>query len=177
MVDPMHNLLLGTAKNMMTIWKDSGLLSATAFEKIQQQVDAINLPAGIGRVPGKIAAGFSNFTAEQWKTWTVVLSRYVLKEVLPTRDFKVWCLFAEACSIICRPILHISHVEQADNLLLKFLSFCMGKRDAHPICTYMATLEILYWMLVLFILFGVFPLNATMGHAENMASPRSSTFQ
>ena len=135
MIDPMHNLLLGTAKNMMAIWKDTGLLSPAMFEKIQQQVDTINLPAGIGRVPGKIAAGFSNFTAEQWKTWTVVLSRYVLKEVLPTPDFQVWCLFAEACSIICRPLLHISHVQQADDLLLKFCSrfeLLYGKEKCTP---------------------------------------------
>ena len=100
MIDPMNNLFLGTAKYMMNIWKDSELLSSAMFEKVEQDVDAINLPARIGRDPGKIAAGFSNFTAEQWKTWTVVLSRYVLCEILPAAHFEVWNLFAEACLIL-----------------------------------------------------------------------------
>lgn len=34
---------------------------------MQERIDAINLPANIGRVPGKVASGFSEFTAEQWK--------------------------------------------------------------------------------------------------------------
>lgn len=34
-VDPMHNVLLGTAKLMVTLWKDQGLLSSIDFEKIQ----------------------------------------------------------------------------------------------------------------------------------------------
>ena len=69
----MHNLLLGTAKSVMTIWKESGLLSNSSFENIQKQVDLVNLPAGIGRIPRKIAPGFSDFTTEQWKTWKTVV--------------------------------------------------------------------------------------------------------
>ena len=119
LVDPMHNLL-GTAKNMMSIWKDSGLLSHSIFEKIQQQADLVNLPAGIGRIPGKIESGFSDFTAEQWKTWTTVLSQHVLSDILPKEHYLLWCMFAEACSILCRPNLHVSHLLQADDLLVRF---------------------------------------------------------
>ena len=96
LVDPMHNLLLGTAKSMMTIWKESGLLSNSSFENIQKQVDLVNLPAGIGRIPGKIATGFSDLTAEQWKTWTTVLSQYVLHDILPKEHYLLWCMFAQA---------------------------------------------------------------------------------
>ena len=103
-VDPMHNLLLGTAKNMLAIWKNSRLLSNTMFDQIQHEVDSINLPAGIGWVPGKIAAFFS--TAEQCKTWTIILSRHILENKLPLEHFQVWCLFAEACSLMCHPVLH-----------------------------------------------------------------------
>ena len=92
----------------MTIRKENGLVPESTFQKIQQEVDAINLPAGIGRIPGKIEAGLANFTAEQWKTWTTVLSPYVLKEHLPQEHYKLWCLFAEACTIICRPNLHVT---------------------------------------------------------------------
>ena len=67
MVDPMHNLLLGTAKKMLTIWKNSGLLSNTMFDQIQHEVDSINLPAGIGWVPGKIAAFFQTLLQNNGK--------------------------------------------------------------------------------------------------------------
>ena len=120
LVDPMHNLLLGTAKNMMKIWKESGLISNADFEDIQHNVDSINLPAGIGRIPRNIESGFADFTAEQWKTWTIVLSPYVLCNVLPPDHYAAWCLYSEACSILCRPIIHQSHVHRADDLLVQF---------------------------------------------------------
>ena len=120
LVDPMHNLLLGTAKNMMKIWKESGLISNADFEDIQHNVDSINLPAGIGRIPRKIESGFADFTAEQWKTWTIVLSPYVLCNVLPPDHYAVWCLYSKACFILCRPIIHQSHAHRADDLLVQF---------------------------------------------------------
>ena len=86
LVHPMHNLLQGTAKSMMTIGKESGLLS----ENIQKQVDLVNLPAGIGRI---IASGYSDFTAVQWKTWTTVLSQYVLHDILPKKNYLLLCMF------------------------------------------------------------------------------------
>lgn len=120
LVDPMHNLLLGTAKNMMSIWKDAGLIPDSTFLKIQQEVDSFNLPAGIGRIPGKIEAGLASFTAEQWKTWTTVLSPYVLKKHLPPEHYKLWCIFAKACTILCRPNIHVQSLQQADDLLIQF---------------------------------------------------------
>ena len=38
-VDPMHNLLLGTAKHMIDIWKQNGVLTSKDFEVIQESVD------------------------------------------------------------------------------------------------------------------------------------------
>ena len=105
---------------MMTIWKESGLLSNSSFENIQKQVDLVNLPAGIGRIPGKIVHGFSDFTAEQWKTWKTVLSQYVLRDILLKEHYLLWCMFAQACSILCRPNIHVSHLQQADDLLIRF---------------------------------------------------------
>lgn len=36
-VDPMHNILLGTPKLMIKIWKEKGYLSSIQLEKIQSQ--------------------------------------------------------------------------------------------------------------------------------------------
>ena len=55
-VDAMHNLLLGTAKNITRIWCETGVLSRTDFETIQTTVNSINVPVDVGRIPSKIAS-------------------------------------------------------------------------------------------------------------------------
>ena len=123
LVDPMHNLFLGTAKHMFTIWKRKGYLTPALLDIIQEKVDSINPPYNIGRIPGKIAAGFASFTAEQLMWWTILYSPVVLRGVLPNQDYSLWCLFSKACSHLCRPYISETKVNQADELLL---SFCHG---------------------------------------------------
>ena len=50
----MHNLLLSTAKNIMRIWKDNSLIRVSELNDIEAKIDAVNPPANIGRIPGKI---------------------------------------------------------------------------------------------------------------------------
>ena len=66
-----HNPFLGTAKNILTLWKTSKIISEGTFSSIQDVVDSISVPPQIGRLPEKIASGFSGFTAEQWMAWTI----------------------------------------------------------------------------------------------------------
>ena len=67
-VDPMHNLFLGTAKHYLkNIWLKSEIISDAHFETNQKRVDSTMVPFGIGRIPHKIRSGFSSFTADQWK--------------------------------------------------------------------------------------------------------------
>ena len=66
-IDPMHNLLLGTSKCMMSVWKSSGILQEANFDIIQEHVNSFKSPNDIGQMPLKIASGFAGFTAEQWK--------------------------------------------------------------------------------------------------------------
>ena len=53
-VDAMHNILLGSAKLLTTIWKDNGVLPVSKFNVIQGSVDKFVTPADIGRIPHKI---------------------------------------------------------------------------------------------------------------------------
>ena len=76
----MHNILLGTAKYLLTMWKDDGILTRSHFECIQQEVDVIRVPPGISRIPYKISSNFSGFTADQWKNWVCIYSTLCLKE-------------------------------------------------------------------------------------------------
>ncbi|CAG8457707.1 3405_t:CDS:2, partial [Ambispora leptoticha] len=54
-IDPMHNLYLGTAKRMTHYWTDTS-------KKFKKSL----IPIHHLRIPHKIAAGFSSFTADQW---------------------------------------------------------------------------------------------------------------
>ena len=55
-IDPMHHLLLGTAKKMMSIWKEEKVISKDDFNKMQEIIDKIRVPGNIGRIPYKIDA-------------------------------------------------------------------------------------------------------------------------
>ena len=120
-IDPMHNLLLGTAKHQMTVWKDLKMLKEEDFEKIQERVNQMKVPKGIGRIPHKINSAFSSFTADQWKNWTMVYSLYCLKDLLPAQHYSCWVLFVEACQLIVQPAITFAELCKAD---IKLIEFC-----------------------------------------------------
>ena len=63
LVDPMHNLYLGSAKHVLkAIWIDRNILSYADFEIVQARVDKCCVPSDLGRIPHKIVSGFSSFT-------------------------------------------------------------------------------------------------------------------
>lgn len=66
-VDPMHNLLLGTAKHMISVWRSSGIL---LDKSIQHTVDSFITPSDVGYIPTRIASGFSGFN------WTLLYSLF-----------------------------------------------------------------------------------------------------
>jgi len=104
-IDPMHNLLLGTAKHMIDVWVKVGLLSTHSFSTIEETTSLLTCPCDVGRLPVKIGYSFSGFTADQWKLWTTVYSFIVLKGVLPDNHLRIWLLFVRACSILCSRII------------------------------------------------------------------------
>ena len=135
LIDPMHNLFLGTAKTVLTLWKTHNVITEAAFSSIQEVVDSISVPPHIGRLPQKIASGFSGFTAEQWMVWTTVYSPFVLKGVLPLEHYELWCLFSQSCSLFCRPFIHCSELIKADELMMKFCNKfeeVFGKNEVTP---------------------------------------------
>ena len=119
-IDPMHNLFLGTGKRVLSLWINSGLLSSTHFVKIQDLVDSMVVPPDVGRIPLKISSGFSGFKADQFKTWINVFSIPALYDVLPTDHFECWRHFVLACRILCRQALTEVDITLADTLLLQF---------------------------------------------------------
>ena len=63
-IDPMHNLLLGTAKRAVELWKDAGILQSKELEDFQAKVNSFICPNDMGRMPSKIASSFAGFTAD-----------------------------------------------------------------------------------------------------------------
>ena len=75
-IDPMHNLLLGTGKYLMTLWKEQQILSKSEFEDIQAFVNSIKVPPNVGRIPIPISVD-SRLTSG--RTGYVCILYYVLK--------------------------------------------------------------------------------------------------
>lgn len=127
-VDPMHNLFLGTAKHLMEIWLDSSILTAADLRQAQEKVDASRVPSDLGRIPSKIAKLFAGFTAEQWKTWVTVFSTFALFNCLPDNDYRCWLHFVNACTILCSPMIKPVDVGAAHSFLLRF---CRGFEEKY----------------------------------------------
>ena len=104
-IDPMHNLLLGTPKRLLTKqWVNDNLLTKAALEHIQNLVKNCHVPCGVGQIPYKISSSLK-LTADEWKNWTLLFSPIALHNYLPPDDFNCWELYISACNIYCSSIL------------------------------------------------------------------------
>ena len=119
-VDPMHNLLLGTPKHMMNIWTQDNIISKTELNNISKVAALINVPRCIGRIPSKIASSFSGFSADQWKNWTLIYSAICLKDKLETNHLQCWLVYVRACSILVSRSISKLCLDAADQYLLQF---------------------------------------------------------
>ena len=119
-IDPMHNVFLGSGKHMLEIWLKHGIITTTHFSLIQSKVDRICTPIDIGRIPYKIMSAFSGFTADQHKNWIITFSIPVLYDILPSPHFECWHSFVLACRIICKRNLTLADVNLCDALLMAF---------------------------------------------------------
>lgn len=119
-VDPMHNLFLGSAKHFLTLLIENCTITSDDFHKIQHRVDSFIVPSDVGCIPHKISSDFSSFTADQWKNWTVYFSLIVLHDILPHDLFQCWQHFVLACRILCRKQITTEQLKLGDALLLQF---------------------------------------------------------
>ena len=119
-VDPMHNLYLGSGKKMIEVWFEKDIITPSHYSKLQSFVDNFIVPSDVGRIPRKIETGFSGFTADQLKNWIILYSIQALYGILPETDFECWRHFVLACRILSRKSLCQSDIELAHALLLAF---------------------------------------------------------
>ena len=83
-------------------------------------MDKLKVPASVGRMPRKIQNSSGGFTANQWKSFTVLFSIHALWNVLPRSDLQVWHNFVLACSCLCSTVLTETRALLAHSYLLKF---------------------------------------------------------
>ena len=125
LIDPMHNLFLGTAKRMtQKVWLDRHFLSNNDLQVIHRRLNNIALPSDLGRLPQHIESG-STFTAQQWKNWTLYFSVMCLFDLLPSEHFKCWQSYVLACRRLCQVSLSPADITVADGLFLKFCQQCV----------------------------------------------------
>lgn len=123
-VDPMHNLLLGTSKHMMEIWKQLGLIGDKEYPVIHNRLATFTTPNDVGRLPSrtKILSGFAGFTAEEWKNWTIFFSLFLLKDLLPSQHYNCWHHFVKGCFLLCRRTITTAELDEAHEDLMNFFS-------------------------------------------------------
>lgn len=120
LIDPMHNLFLGTAKHVARdLWIAKDTLDTAALETIDTRLRNLIVPTGLGRIPVSIKAGCF-LTADQWKNWTIYFSVYCLRDLLPQPQLECWRHFVLACRRLCKLSVTEDDITIADGLLLRF---------------------------------------------------------
>ena len=119
-VDPMHNLYLGTAKNILKIWKQLDYLQKKELEQLQEKANEFVVPCDIGKIPKKIVSSFDGFTSDEYKNWTILFSINCLKDTVPVPDIECLRKFLLACQYLSRRINSKRDVTVADTLLQQF---------------------------------------------------------
>ena len=89
------------------------------LKTVQERVDAFVMPSDVGRIPLKIQSGFSLFTANQWRNWTLLYSLCSLKGIIPHQPHDCWLLFVKAASL-CRRSISLQQLDMADTFLIEF---------------------------------------------------------
>ncbi|CAB4487065.1 unnamed protein product [Rhizophagus irregularis] len=120
-VDPMHCLFLGIAKWIIkSIFINQNKLSMEQLQIVQKRMDYIELPSDIGRIPPKIAIGnegFSNLTADQWKTFIIIYSTPILWDMLDNNDRKILGHFVRACNLLVARFITEDDLREAQERL------------------------------------------------------------
>ncbi|KAI9326478.1 hypothetical protein BD770DRAFT_450006 [Pilaira anomala] len=122
--DICHNIFMGTASRM-----------ATSNEKARQSTDFV-LPFGYdgASISKKIdtGKGFSRMKSDEFKTWTLAMSPYLLKLKLTDKYYKHWMNFVEATRYLSSPtisLLEFVSVYKDEALMVSNMHFHLHLRD------------------------------------------------
>ncbi|KAG2208191.1 hypothetical protein INT45_000721 [Circinella minor] len=131
LLDPFHNLYLGTCKRMMELWRrmvnpttGKPLLTKDHFTEMQREAELIELPPGFDISKSKIGGHFAFMKGAEWRTWVLALSPILLKNRLPPQHLKILLKFVYANKLLASPSITKNEIEHAHMLLKQFCAEC-----------------------------------------------------
>ena len=127
-LDPMHNLYLGTAKHVFhKIWMVQFLQDRNALAEVNSRVASITVPSTVhfSRIPSPTN---NSLTAEQWMIWVNYYSIFCMYSILTKEELECWRTFVLASRLLCLQSLSEEDVSLADALLL---TFCRRFENLH----------------------------------------------
>ncbi|GBC01583.1 hypothetical protein RclHR1_42480001 [Rhizophagus clarus] len=105
----------------MKFWISEGILNDEKLKIMQERADMIKFPSDLGRHPVRIATGdgFSNFTADMWKTFILIFAIPITWSFLGEIDQKILAYFVCACKVLTSRALQKSELDEAFTKLLE----------------------------------------------------------
>jgi hypothetical protein len=171
-VDPMHCLFLGVAKWIFTkLWIGEGTLDSEKLKMMQKRADKIKIASDLGRRPVRIATGegFSNFTADMWKTFMLIFAIPITWDFLEETDQKILAYFVRACKILTSRQLEKNELNEAFTKLLamnKLIEMKYGQERISPnlhLCLHICECALDYGPLSSFWCFSFERMNGILG--------------
>lgn len=65
----------------------------------------------------------SVWKATEWRSWIVIYSLIVLKDILPKKYLKHWAMFVKAVQIFLKNSISLKEVKEAKELLIRFVTY------------------------------------------------------
>src|SRR5256886_12673303 len=102
---------------------------------MQKRADTIKIPSDLGCCPARIATsdGFSNFTADMWKTFIMIFAMPITWDFLNKVDKKILAYFVRACKILTSCELLKSELSEAFSKLVNMNKLIEQKYDQEKI--------------------------------------------
>ncbi|CAG8846851.1 35987_t:CDS:1, partial [Racocetra persica] len=100
---------------------DSPKLGIKQLYEIQDLINATPLLVDMGHINFTITSGFDALTADQWKTWVLIYSTYVLYKFLDEADRQCWQAFVTPVSIWSQRIITKAEIEAGNIAMMTFL--------------------------------------------------------
>lgn len=124
LVDPFHNLYLGTTKRFWTWLVSKKIIDKKQLEGLHRIIQQLIVPSHIRKVPRKIAIGkcFSSFSGEEWRVWLWISMWALSSPELDIEDdiIGIWELFVTACRLIGESRVKISDLPLVHALFAEF---------------------------------------------------------
>ncbi|GBC30749.2 hypothetical protein GLOIN_2v1786147 [Rhizophagus irregularis DAOM 181602=DAOM 197198] len=172
----MHCLFLGIAKWIVTrLWIEKGKLTPQNLSLMQKRASNIQVPVDIGRIPSKISTGegFSGFSADQWKTFTLIFAIPITWDLLNEADQRILVNFVRVCSILVCRIVSISGLKEAHTRLVEMVKDIereYGPKKITPnlhLCLHLCECSLDYGPLYAFWCFSTERMNGLLGSFHN----------